>query len=174
MIFNGVRVRLRAYNQDRARNNLRILATGIESMKRRLADGVGSDDQRLAPLTKNYAKYKSRVTGRRAVRDMRLTGSLLDGIKPRYADDSMAIADASGRRARMGKIKAGITDRVKARIHKRHLIFSPKDQEAMSREAAEVFQSHVAAVVGSLSPKGGGALRVRLRGGGDPFKRREV
>jgi hypothetical protein len=129
--YNGVRVRLVGWG-FRKLHNLRVLETGISSIKERLARGIGEDDAPTKPLSKRYARFKAFARRKRAVRDLELTGQLLDSIKPRYADDRQAIADAG---TRIGRLKA--------RVHRQLLIFSEKDQAAMGDVAATLFKEGV-------------------------------
>lgn len=129
--YDGVNVRLVGFG-FRKFHNLRILEAGIKSMKERLAKGVSEDDGPTKPLKKRYARRKSKLTGRRAIRDLSLTGALLDEIKPRYADDRQAIADASTRAGRM-----------KARIYADLLQFSNGDQAKMLELATDLFAEGV-------------------------------
>jgi hypothetical protein len=129
--YNGVNVRLVGFG-FRKFHNLRILDAGIKAMKARLAKGVSEDDGPTKPLKKRYARFKSKKTGRRAVRDMNLTGALLDEIKPRYSDDRQAIADAGTRLGRM-----------KARVHSDLLRFSNGDQAKMLELATQLFADGV-------------------------------
>lgn len=129
--YNGVKVRLVGWGFAKY-HHLRILEAGISSIKARLARGIGSDDAPTKPLSKKYARFKAYSRRKRAIRDMELTGQLLDSIKPRYADDRQAIADAG---TRIGRLKA--------RVHRDLLIFSERDQAAMSDVAAGLFRSGV-------------------------------
>ncbi len=129
--YDGVNVRLVGFG-FRKFHNLRILEVGIRSMKERLAKGVSEDDGPTKPLKKRYARFKSKKTGRRAIRDLSLTGALLEEIKPRYADDRQAIADAGTRIGRM-----------KARMYSDLLRFSNGDQAKMLELANELFADGV-------------------------------
>lgn len=133
--WNGVNVRLRGFG-FRKLHNLRIMDAGLKSIKARLAKGIGENDAPTDPLTKRYARFKSKRTGRKAIRDLTLTGSLLGGLKTRYADDRIAIADA-------GMGKGARQDRMKARVHKKLLLFSPADQKAMLEVAQQLFKEGV-------------------------------
>ncbi len=133
--YNGVNVRLVGFGFQKY-HNLRILEKGIAAIKARLAKGIGQDDSATKPLTKRYARRKSKVTKRRAIRDLNLTGQLLDSIKPRYADDHQAIADAGTRLGRM-----------KARIYAELLQFSPADQKEMLDLAETFFTEGVAQTI---------------------------
>jgi hypothetical protein len=156
--YNGVRVRLRGFGM-RKLHHLRILMVGLDSIRSRLARGIGETDGPTKPLTKRYAIYKSRVTRSRSIRDLRLTGELLDGLKPRYADDTKAVADASGRKGRM-----------KARIYRDLLRFSPQDQEAMREMAADVFAEQVEQVTQQLSSGRGAGPGRQPVGFGAPIR----
>ena len=125
--YNGVNVRLVGAGFAKYQN-LRILEVGIKSIKARLARGISENDSPTKPLTKQYARYKSYVRRKKAVRDLDLTGRLLDEIKPRYADDRQAIADAS---TRLGRLKA--------RKYADLLRFSDRDQATMLDTARDLF-----------------------------------
>lgn len=125
--FTGAGVRIRGFGFRKA-ENVEILQAGIRSMKLRLSKGIGQDDAPTAPLKTAYARRKAKVTGRRAIRDLSFTGALLEEIQPRYADNSLAVADAT--------TQAG---RIKARRWSDLLQFSPSDQEAMKKKATELF-----------------------------------
>ena len=129
--YNGVNVRLVGFGFKKL-HNLRILEAGLKSIKARLAKGIGETDSSTKPLKKRYARFKSKRTGRRAIRDLNLTGQLLDSIKPRYADDRQAIADAG---TRIGRLKA--------RVHRDLLLFSNNDQKVMLAVAEKIFTEGV-------------------------------
>jgi len=129
--YNGVNVRLVGFGFAKY-HNLRILETGLESVKARLARGIGENDAPTKPLSKKYARYKAYARRKKAVRDLNLTGQLLDSIKPRYSDDRQAIADAG---TRIGRLKA--------RVHRDLLLFSERDQAAMLDTAGKLFQEGV-------------------------------
>lgn len=139
--FNGARVRLRGFGM-RKLHNLKVLLEGIKSIRERLARGIGENDAPTKPLNKGYARRKVRK-GKRAIRDLNFTGDLLPGIKPRYADDNQAIADATGRKGRM-----------KARMYRRLLQFSPADQAKMSRLAEQLHRENVTQTFQQLTPRG--------------------
>ena len=149
--YDGVRLRLRGFTVKRFQN-VRILQAGIESIKFRLEKGFGSNDAKTKPLTKAYARRKSKLTRRRAIRDLDLTGQLLSEIKVRYADDNQAIADASTRMGRM-----------KARIYRDLLLFSDADQAKMQTAASKIFKQEVyPAVFASFRAKPGKFVPRRL------------
>jgi hypothetical protein len=125
--YNGVNVRLVGAGFAKYQN-LRILEVGIKSIKARLARGISEADGPTKPLTKRYARYKAYARRKKAVRDLDLTGRLLEEIKPRYADDRQAIADAS---TRLGRLKA--------RVHSDLLRFSERDQATMLDTAQTLF-----------------------------------
>lgn len=131
--YNGARVRLVGPGFQKM-DNIQIIEAGYESIKARLSRGIGSDDAATKVLSKSYARLKQRRFGRPPIRDLRLTGQLLDNeIKVRYADDNGAIMDAS---TRLG--------RTKARVHRAELLFSERDQAAMSEIAEALFHDQVA------------------------------
>lgn len=116
--------------------NLRVLEAGLNSVKKRLALGIGSNDAKTKPLSKGYAKRKSRLLRIAAKRDMRLTGSFLDSFLPRYSDEQKASAAASGR---LGRLKA---IEYKADL----LNFSPADMRLMSDTAKKLVVQEVVQV----------------------------
>jgi hypothetical protein len=136
--YNGVRVRLRGFGLKKI-HNLKILEAGLKSVKERLARGMASDDAPTKPLTKGYAIRKSRLTRRKAIRDMRLTGKFLDNLLPRYADDHQAVAYSKGRDGRL-----------KGQIYKDHISFSDSDQKKMAAVAEQQFRAEVNAITGQL------------------------
>ncbi len=140
--YQGAKVRIRGLEFSKAQNHLFLLTIGINAMKARLASGRDENDGKTKPLTRGYARYKSRVTRRAAIRDLRLTGQLLDGIKPRYGEDHQALADATGRLGRL-----------KARVNRELLKFSPADQEIILSAARAVFREAAEQVFHQLSPK---------------------
>jgi len=78
---------------------------------------------------------------------MKLTGKTLAGLKPRYADDNQAVADASGRRGK-----------ALARIARKLLSFSPNDQKVMKEVAAHLFREQVGQTFESVGPARGGGF----------------
>ncbi len=129
--YNGVNLRLVGFGFTKF-HNLRILETGLKSIKLRLSKGIGQDDGPTKPLTKKYARFKSFARRKKAVRDLDLTGKLLSEIQPRYADDRQAVADAS---TRLGRLKA--------RVHRELLLFSENDQKQMLASAEKFFADGV-------------------------------
>ncbi len=138
--FQGARVRLRGFGFKKI-HHLRLLLEGIRSIRSRLGKALDENDTRTKPLTKRWAIIKTRA-GKGNLRNLRFTGALLDGIKPRYADDQQAIADATGSLGRM-----------KARIYRDLLRFSPSDQAAMRKVAEELFHDETEQVFQALSSK---------------------
>lgn len=149
---NGVKVRLVGFG-PRKLINLRLLHTGLASMKARLAAGLDADDQKTKPLSKRYAIRKSKLTRKAARRDMRLTGAFLDTFQPRFADEQRSVAYAGGR---LGRLKA---------ILYRDLVnFSPTDIKAMQTLAAKLIKEEFKQVFEPLTGGGksrGGAGRLK-------------
>lgn len=143
--YNGARVRI-VGPEFVARDNIRIIEAGWDSIKERLAKGINSDDSPSKPLSPSYARLKSRRFGLPPVRDLRLTGALLDReIQVRYADERGAIMDASTREGRM-----------KARLNRDELLFSERDQAAMSDVAEKTFKGQVQRLFSTSGRYGGG------------------
>ncbi len=153
--WNGVNVRLRSFG-FRKFHNLKIMDLGLKSIKERLAKGIGETDAPTDPLKKRYARFKSKRTGRKAIRDLNLTGSLLNGLRTRYADDRIAIADA-------GMGKGARKDRMKARVHRKLLLFSPADQKKMLELATKLFREGVTQEVrGGVRPRAADSNRAEI------------
>jgi hypothetical protein len=129
--YNGAKLRLVGFGFKKF-HNLRLLEIGIKSIKERLSKAISEDDGPTKPLKKRYARYKSKRTKRRAVRDLNLTGEMLAEIIPRYADDRQAIGDTSTRKGRL-----------KARVHSDLLRFSNADQATMLKTAETFFNEGV-------------------------------
>jgi hypothetical protein len=130
--YNGSKIRIRGATFRRFQN-VRILQAGIEAIKFRLQKGFDSNDAKAKPLKKAYAIRKSKLTHRRAIRDMDLTGQTLGELKPRYSDDTTAIGDTSTHRGRMIM-----------RINRDMFIFSDSDQALMQRTATKIFKEEIA------------------------------
>lgn len=138
--YQGARVRLRGFGFKKI-HHLRLLIEGIRSIRVRLGKAVDENDTRTKPLSKGYAIFKTR-SGKGNLRNLRFTGALLEGIKPRYADDQQAIADATGS-----------LGRIKARLYRDLLRFSPSDQAGMRKLAEDLFHDEAEQVFQALSPK---------------------
>jgi hypothetical protein len=131
--YNGVNVRLVGFGFKKF-HHLRILETGLESLKERLSAGIGEEDGAPRPLKKRYARWKSKVLRKRAVRDLTLTGALLKELLPRYADDNIASADASTRDGRK---------KLRSKYNRESFQWSPKNQKDMLDRAGELFTEGV-------------------------------
>lgn len=75
------------------RRQLRELGdVALDSIKGRVARGVGVDDAPMPPLQTGYARAKQR-RGLRSIRDLRFTGAMLDNLTVRSStDDQVTIA----------------------------------------------------------------------------------
>lgn len=118
---------------------------GVDSVKERVSLGVGSNDAGMPPLgglsvsgdsrqVRRYVAYKRRVTGR-SIRDMRLTGQMLDNLQAREAGDNAVSISFSDPKARE-----------KALVNEQRtpwLAFSPGDQEKVFAAAARIFRDAV-------------------------------
>jgi hypothetical protein len=79
----------------------------VETVKTRVAAGLGSDDQPMKGLTKGYAIRKTKAgAGNR--RNLKLTGGMIDNLQVRYADPNKVRADIT---SRLGRIKARTNER---------------------------------------------------------------
>lgn len=134
--YNGVNVRL-VMPQFKTFDNIKIMEAGIEAIKARLQSNRSEEDGYNKPLKRSYARKKKRL-GANPWRDLRLTGSMLDGLKVRYASNTKVLADYTGR---LNRIKAGVENEYHS--IKRLLQFSPNDQQAMTTGAAKIFGAAV-------------------------------
>lgn len=150
--YDGPKMRVRGASFGRARNVM-ILQAGIDSIKARLKTGLDSNDTKAKPLSKSYARRKSRSTNRTPIRDLELTGQTLSELKPCYADDTTAIGDTSTQHGRLV-----------ARLNRDMMIFSDNDQANMQRMATKLFKEEIApGAFASLKPAGGRFVARKLQ-----------
>jgi len=114
---------------------LKLGTVGVAAVKNRLAAGRGPHDGPAKPLTKRYARYKSKRLRKRAVRDLRLTGQMLDNLKVRTVSEKRAYAGLTSRKAR-------IKGRANTRIEP-WLVFSPRNRLAVARAAERMFRENI-------------------------------
>ena len=112
------------------RDMVEIGSKGLLDVKRRLREALGPDDNPAKPLTKSYARYKSKLLrGNR--RDLWLTGKMLGNLSLRTVNRTMA--------------KAALTSnkqRIKGRVNTQRepwLVYSPKNVENILIIARKVF-----------------------------------
>lgn len=129
--YNGpVRLKLEG-PRIRAGGLLSVLHVGLEGTKVRLSRGLDQNDQPAKPLSRSYSRRKRRE-GKPPIRDLRLTGDLLDNLVERYASETQAAAYSGGPRAR-----------VKTQLYWDNLMFSETTQRAMAAEGQRQFSAEV-------------------------------
>jgi hypothetical protein len=84
----------------RQREMVDVGAVGLLDLKRRVRAGLNPDDAPAKPLTKRYAKYKSRMhKGNR--RDLWFSGKMLGNLQLRTVSDNIAKAALTSRKERL-------------------------------------------------------------------------
>ncbi len=83
---------------------LKVGTVGLATVKNRVQDAIQSDDTKAAPLKQWYARVKSKRLGKRAVRDLTLTGDMLRNFQVRTVSQNAAYASLTT-----------VKDRIKAR-----------------------------------------------------------
>lgn len=135
--FQGRKVRIKGFG-IRPLQMLRLGGIGLAAVKARVARGLNIDDQAMPPLKKRYAIQKNKqIGGGRQVRDLRLTGSMLNNLTVRSATENQ-VRIALTRQA----------DRQKALRNQQispWLGWSPADIQAVEAAARRIFQTEVAA-----------------------------
>ena len=135
--FQGRKVRIKGFG-IRPLQMLRLGGIGLASVKERVARGLNIDDQAMPPLKRSYAVRKNReIGGGRQIRDLRLTGSMLNNLTVRSATEN-SVRIALTRQA----------DRQKALRNQQispWLGWSPSDIQAVEEAARRVFQTEAAA-----------------------------
>lgn len=112
-----------------------IAQVGVDSVKERVSRGIGSDDAAMPPLAGiraasdkpgrigGYAGYKIRRVGV-AIRNLRLSGEMLDALSVRAVEATSARIDIT---TRDGRVKAARNERRAPWFG-----FSPQDQANMA------------------------------------------
>jgi hypothetical protein len=106
---------------------LQVGKSALESFTKRVAAGRTPQDVQAKPLTKRYAIRKSKMLRGKAVRDLRLTGAMLDNLTVRSASDNRVTAALTSRKAR---IKALANERIQ-----HWMAFSPSDRRNIMQVA---------------------------------------
>lgn len=91
--FTRIKIDIKALKLDTAQRR-ELGEFAIRTIKDRLAAGLDANDRKMAALTKRYQALKQRRTGR-AIRDLRLTGEMLDNLSVRSVDEDIVIAFTS-------------------------------------------------------------------------------
>ena len=122
----------------RQQSMLKIGTVGVAAVKNRLAASLDSNDAPSKPLTKGYARQKTRL-GLPPRRDLMLTGDMLRNFQVRTVSDNQAKANNSSRKGRM---KAWINQKIQPWV-----LFSPKNQKAVAESASQVLKEMAPALV---------------------------
>lgn len=107
---------------------LRLGNVAVAEVKNRVLAGRDENDAPAKPLNKRYAITKSRVTGRRAIRDLSYSGNMLRNFQVRSVSQNRAYASLTSRKER---IKAQVTNKTQ-----RWIVYSPANEQRV-REVAE-------------------------------------
>jgi hypothetical protein len=110
---------------------LKVGTVGVAAVKNRLAASLDSNDAPSKPLTKWYARRKTRL-GLGDKRDLMLTGDMLRNFQVRTVSDNKAKASNSTRKDRL---KAWINQKIEPWV-----VFSPKNKVAVAESARRVLQ----------------------------------
>jgi hypothetical protein len=115
----------------RQQSMLKIGTVGVAAVKNRLAASLDSNDAPSKPLTKGYARQKTRL-GLPPKRDLMLTGDMLRNFQVRTVSDNLAKANNSSRK---GRLKAWINQKIEPWV-----LFSPKNKKAVAESASQVLK----------------------------------
>lgn len=94
----------------RERQMYRMGNLGISTILERVSKAIGSDDSRMKPLSMRrsrkgeqygYRVRKRKAVGGRGIRDLRLTGAMLDNLSVRSVSETEVRIDFTSRDARM-------------------------------------------------------------------------
>ena len=122
----------------RQQSMLKIGTVGVATVKNRLAASQDSNDAPSKPLTKGYARQKTRL-GLGDKRDLMLTGDMLRNFQVRTVSDNQAKANNSSRK---GRLKAWINQKIEPWV-----LFSPKNQKATQESASLVLKEMAPALI---------------------------
>ena len=122
----------------RQQSMLKIGTVGVATVKNRLAASLDSNDAPSKPLTKGYARQKTRL-GLGDKRDLMLTGDMLRNFQVRVVTENKAKANNSSRK---GRLKAWINQKIEPWV-----LFSPKNQKATQESAALILKEMAPAMI---------------------------
>ena len=129
-VFYKKQVRIDRMN-FRQQAMLKIGSVGVATVKNRLAAALDSNDAPSKPLTKGYARQKTRL-GLGDNRNLMLTGDMLRNFQVRTVSDNQAKANNSSRK---GRLKAWVNQKIEPWV-----LFSPKNRKETQAAAAKVLQ----------------------------------
>jgi hypothetical protein len=113
-------------------------SAGVRAVKDRVAAARGPDDGPAKPLSKRYAIWKTRQ-GKGNVRNLFLSGKMLENFQVRTVSEKRAKASLSTRK-----------DRIKAWANQKReqwMVFSPKNKRAVAEIGAQILRQLVPRLV---------------------------
>jgi hypothetical protein len=122
----------------RQQSMLKIGTVGVATLKNRVAAALDSNDAPSKPLTKGYARHKTKL-GLGDKRNLMFTGDMLRNFQVRTVSDNRAKANNS---TRMGRLKAWLNQKIEPWV-----LFSPKNQKEVAESAAKVLKDMAPALV---------------------------
>ena len=129
-VFYKKQVRIDRMN-FRQQAMLKVGTVGVAAVKNRLAASLDSNDAPSKPLTKWYARRKTRL-GLGDKRDLSFTGDMLRNFQVRTVTENKAKANNSSRK---GRLKAWINQKIEPWV-----LFSPKNQKATQESANRILK----------------------------------
>ena len=108
---------------------------GVQTIKDRAGESLGSDDQRMKPLNKGYAIKKTKH-GKGNKRNLVYSGDMMDALSVRYANENVVKIDIT---TRHGRIAAAANE-----ARSPWYGWSPHDVEKIIRRAHEIFRESIA------------------------------
>jgi len=117
---------------------LKLGTVGLATVKNRVQAVKDGNDAQSPPLTTKYARRKSRVTRRAAVRDLTYSGKMLNNLQVRTVSDQVAYASLSTRADR--KKALFHTEFFRQRTGSGWLVFSPTSIRDTAKAAYQIFQ----------------------------------
>ncbi|MGD0774915.1 MAG: hypothetical protein ABSC05_19040 [Candidatus Solibacter sp.] len=129
-VFYKKQVRIDRMN-FRQQSMLKIGTVGVATVKNRVAAALDSNDAPSKPLTKGYARRKTKL-GLGDKRNLMFTGDMLRNFQVRTVSDNKAKANNS---TRTGRLKAWLNQKIEPWV-----LFSPKNQKEVAESAAKVLK----------------------------------
>ena len=129
-VFYKKQVRIDRMN-FRQQTMLKIGTVGVAAVKNRLAAALDWNDAPSKPLTKGYARRKTKL-GLGDKRNLMFTGDMLRNFQVRTVADNKAKANNSTRK---GRLKAWMNQKIEPWV-----LFSPKNQKEVTESAAKVLK----------------------------------
>ncbi len=108
---------------------------GVNVVKQRVEKGIGSDDRPMSALKPSYQRFKQRRSGREPIRNLTLSGRMLDNFTVRSVSDREVRMDITGSK-----------ERIKARANERRAAWfgwSPRDLASIITVARRAFHESV-------------------------------